>query len=351
MGFFSKSHLKINPLQRKRIMQFKDNNVSWYALWALVILCGVSFLCPLIANEKPLCVYYNKQFYFPILKAYPETQFGGVLKTQADYTDTAVKHLIQQKGWALYAPIPFSPDTIDENITDNVPSRPSLRHLLGTDDQGTDVLSRLLYGMRTSLFFGFILTFVSLFFGVSIGAIQGYFGAKTDLLLQRFTEIWSGLPVLYLLIIMSSLVTPNFWWLLSIMSLFNWMILANVVRSEFFKTRAMDYVIAAQAMGVSTFTIIKSHILPNALTSTITYIPFILNISIGTLTALDFLGFGLPPGEPSLGALVLQAKNNPHAPWLRLIAFISIGSLLAILTFIGEGIRNAFDPNFQKNFT
>ena len=244
----------------------------------------------------------------------------------------------------LWPIIPYGPQTINYNIPSPAPSPPSLENWLGTDDQGRDVLARLIYGYRTSILFGLYLTLAASIIGIAAGATQGYFGGKVDLFMQRFMEIWSGLPILFLLIILSSIVEPNFWWLLIIMTLFSWMTLVGVVRAEFFRTRAFDYVRAAEALGVPTFRVMRRHILPNAMVATITYLPFILNGSIATLTSLDFLGFGLPPGSASLGELLTQGKNNIQALWLGLSGFFSIAILLSILIFMGEAVRDAFDP-------
>lgn len=339
-----KSNKITNSISRRRIRQFVQNKRAYYSSIIFAILLISTSFIQYIANEKPIIVIYDHHIYFPIINDYPETTFGGTLESFTDYKNPKVLQLIQKKGWILFSLIPFSPNTINFYLDTPVPTPPSHTNWLGTDDQGRDILTRLLYGIRTSLFFGILLTVFSSLIGILIGATQGYFGGKIDLFGQRLTEIWTGLPVLYLLIIVSSLIVPNFFSLLIIMILFNWMILASVVRTEFFKTRSFEYVKAAETLGLSSFTIMMKHVLPNALVAIITYLPFMLTISISTLTALDFLGFGLPTGEPSLGELITQAKNNPYAYWIGITAFTSIGAILTLLTFIGEGIRDAFDP-------
>jgi microcin C transport system permease protein len=328
---------------KRRLAQFNQNKRAKRSLVFFIIVFLISIFADFICNENPLLVCYKGQFYFPIFSNYAETTFGGDFETEANYRDPVVIGLINQNGWMLNAPVSFSPSTINFNLTQPAPAPPSSENLFGTDDQGRDVLTRLLYGFRTSILFGLFLTLGSVCIGVLAGAIQGYFGGKTDLFMQRFIEIWSGLPILYLLIILSSMVQPNFWWLLSIMMLFSWVTIVGVVRAEFFRTRSLDYVRAAESLGVPTWQILWRHMLPNAMVATVTYIPFILNGSIATLTSLDFLGFGLPPGSASLGEMITQAKNNIHAPWLGLTAFLAISFLLSLLIFIGEGVRDAFD--------
>ena len=337
------SSCRLSAISKKRLAQFNNNKRAKRSLIFFIIVFLVSIFADLICNENPLLVRYKGQFYFPIFSNYAETTFGGDFETEANYRDPVVIDLIKQNGWMLNAPVSFSPSTINFNLTQPAPAPPSNENLFGTDDQGRDVLTRLLYGFRTSILFGLFLTLGSVCIGVFAGAIQGYFGGKIDLFMQRFIEIWSGLPILYLLIILSSMVEPNFWWLLSIMMLFSWVTIVGVVRAEFFRTRSLDYVRAAESLGVPTWQILWRHMLPNAMVATVTYIPFILNGSIATLTSLDFLGFGLPPGSASLGEMITQAKNNIHAPWLGLTAFLAISFLLSLLIFIGEGVRDAFD--------
>ncbi|OEJ69281.1 ABC transporter permease [Magnetovibrio blakemorei] len=336
--------LRISPINRRRIDNFKANRRGYWSLWIFLTLFIASLGAELIANDRPILVQYNNEYYVPILLDYPETTFGGFLETPTEYSDPDIQDMIREQGWILWPIVHFSYDTVNYALDQPAPSPPSLNNYLGTDDQGRDVAARLIYGFRISVLFGLILTIVSSAIGIAAGAVQGYFGGLTDLLFQRFMEIWSGLPMLYLLIIMASIVEPNFWWLLGIMLMFSWMGLVGVVRAEFLKTRNFDYVRAARALGVSNATIMRRHILPNAMVATITFLPFITSASITTLTALDFLGFGLPPGSASLGELLNQGKANLHAPWLGLTAFFIISIMLTLLVFVGEAVRDAFDP-------
>jgi microcin C transport system permease protein len=298
----------------------------------------------LVANDRPLLVRFEGRFYTPVFRQYPETVFGGFLESETDYRDPEVRELIEEKGWILWPFIPYRYDTINYDLPVPAPSPPTGDNWLGTDDQGRDVAARLIYGFRISVLFGLTLTLFSSVVGIAAGAVQGYFGGLVDLLFQRFIEVWSGLPILYLLIILASVVEPNFWWLLGLMLLFSWMGLVGVVRAEFLRARNFDYVRAARALGVGNGTIMFRHILPNAMVATLTFLPFILNGSITTLTALDFLGFGLPPGSPSLGELLNQGKANLQAPWLGITAFAVLAVMLSLLIFIGEAVRDAFDP-------
>jgi microcin C transport system permease protein len=334
----------ISPLTRRRLDAFCANRRGFWSLWIFLALFFVSLFAEFIANDRPLVVHYAGGWYFPIFADYPETAFGGVFPTEADYRDPDVIKLIDDKGWMVWPLIPFSYNTINYNLPSPAPSPPSRVNWLGTDDQGRDVLARLIYGFRISVLFGLTLTLASSVIGVAAGAIQGYFGGLVDLGFQRFIEIWSGLPMLYLLIIMASFVEPNFWWLLGLMLLFSWMGLVDVVRAEFLRARNFDYVRAARALGLPDRTIILRHVLPNATVATITFLPFILNGAITTLTSLDFLGFGLPPGSASLGELLAQGKANLQAPWLGLTAFFVLAAMLSLLIFIGEAVRDAFDP-------
>jgi microcin C transport system permease protein len=336
--------IRITPLTRRRLDAFRRNRRGFWSLWIFLALFLTTLFAEFIANDRPIVVRYEGGWYFPVLVDYPETTFGGEFPTPADYRDPAVNKLISEKGWMVWPLIPFSYDTINYNLPSPAPSPPSSVNWLGTDDQGRDVLARLIYGFRISVLFGLTLTALSSVIGVAAGAVQGYFGGLVDLGFQRFIEIWSGLPVLYLLIIMASFIEPNFWWLLGLMLLFSWMGLVDVVRAEFLRARNFDYVRAARALGVSDLTIILRHVLPNATVATITFLPFILNGSITTLTSLDFLGFGLPPGSPSLGELLAQGKSNLQAPWLGLTAFFVLASMLSLLIFVGEAVRDAFDP-------
>ena len=335
---------KITPLTRRRLDGFRGNRRGFLSLWIFLAVFLVTLFAEFVANDRPILVRFDGAWYFPIFADYPETTFGGEFPTVTDYRDPALEELIAAKGWTLWPPIPFSYDTINYDLPSPAPSPPSRVNWLGTDDQGRDVLARLIYGFRISVLFGLVLTGLSSVVGIAAGAVQGYFGGLLDLGFQRFIEIWSGLPVLYLLIIMASFIEPNFWWLLGLMLLFSWMGLVDVVRAEFLRARNFDYVRAARALGVSDPVIILRHLLPNATVATITFLPFILNGSITTLTSLDFLGFGLPPGSPSLGELLAQGKANLQAPWLGLTAFFVLASMLSLLIFIGEAVRDAFDP-------
>jgi microcin C transport system permease protein len=337
--------MPLSPVTSRRLSRFRSNRRGDWSLWIFLALFAASLSAEVIANDRPLLVGYQGGIYIPVLKAYPETVFGGFLETEADYRDPEVQELIGEgEGWMLWPPVPYSYDTINYDLPSPAPSPPSADNWLGTDDQGRDVTARLIYGFRISVLFGLTLTFFSSVVGIAAGAVQGYFGGAVDLLFQRFVEIWSGMPVLYLLIILASVVEPNFWWLLGLMLLFSWMGLVGVVRAEFLRVRNFDYVRAARALGVSDGTIMMRHILPNAMVATLTFLPFILNGSITTLTALDFLGFGLPPGAPSLGELLNQGKSNLQAPWLGITAFTVLAVMLSLLIFIGEAVRDAFDP-------
>jgi microcin C transport system permease protein len=340
--------LNLTPLARRRLMNFRANRRGFWSLWIFLALFVVSLFSEFIANDRPIIVSYDGRLYFPVLVDYPETTFGGEFPTEADYRDRHVAKLIATHGWAVWPPIPFHYDTINYALPSPAPSPPDSVDWLGTDDEGRDVLARLLYGFRISVLFGLALTVLSSAVGVAAGAIQGYYGGLTDLLFQRFIEVWSGLPVLFLLIILSAIVQPNFWWLLGIMLLFSWMSLVDLVRAEFLRARNFDYVRAARALGVGSATIIWRHVLPNAMVATLTFMPFILNGSITTLTSLDFLGFGLPPGSPSLGELLAEGKNNLQAPWLGFTSFFVLALMLSLLIFVGEAVRDAFDPRKVK---
>ena len=336
--------MRLTPITRRRFQRFFANRRGTWSLVIFTALFFISLFAELIANNRPILVHYDGAFYFPVFKAYPETTFGGEFATEADYKDPEVAKLIDAKGWMLWPAIPYRYDTIVKDLGRPAPSPPSWRHLLGTDDQARDVLGRLVYSFRISVLFGFLLTILGSLIGIIAGAVQGYFGGLTDLLFQRFLEIWSSMPVLYLLIIMASFIEPGFWPLLGIMLLFGWMALVGLVRAEFLRGRNFDYVRAARAMGVLDARIMFRHILPNAMTASLTYLPFILAGSVTTLTALDFLGFGLPPGSPSLGELLLQGKNNLTAPWLSFTGFVVLALMMSLLVFIGEAVRDAFDP-------
>lgn len=302
----------------------------------------------LIANDKPLIVSYKGDLYFPILFNYSDETFGGELPTPADYQDAFTVKQINDNGWYIMPPIPYSYDTINYTLSIPSPAPPSAGNWLGTDDQGRDVLARIIYGLRLSLLFGLLLTLFSSVIGVLAGAVQGYFGGKVDLLFQRFLEIWSGLPQLFILIIVAGVFIPSFFSLLAVMLLFSWTSLVAVVRAEFLRTRNFEYVTAAKALGVPTFRIIIRHILPNALIATITYLPFIMCGAIIALTSLDFLGLGLPPGEPSLGELLKQGKDNIDAVWLGISGFTILALTLSLLVFIGEGVRDSLDARKEQ---
>jgi len=335
----------MNPIMRRRRDAFIRNRRGFWSLWLFLLLLLVTLFAEGLANDKPLLVRYDEGWYVPVLRSYAETEFGGEFATEADYRDPFVQELITEKdGWLFWPPIPFSYDTVNYALPSPAPSPPTADNWLGTDDQGRDVTARLIYGFRISVLFGLVLTVLSSIIGVAAGAVQGYFGGVTDLLFQRFIEIWSGMPQLYLLIILSNVIVPSFWWLMLIMLLFSWMALVGVVRAEFLRGRNLEYVRAARALGMSHGRIMFRHILPNAMVATLTFLPFILAGSVTTLTALDFLGFGLPPGNPSLGELLAQGKDNLHAPWLGITAFLVIGLQLSLLVFIGEGVRDALDP-------
>jgi microcin C transport system permease protein len=334
----------MRPMNRRRLRQFLSNRRGLISLVVFGLLFGISMFAEFLANNRPFLIYYDGQFYSPILRDYPETTFGGDLPTNAVYTDKELVHSIEAKGWMLWPLIPYRYDTkvTGEGRTALLP--PSWAHPLGTDDLARDVLARLIYGFRISVLFGFVLTILSSIIGIAAGAIQGYFGGWVDLSFQRFLEVWHSMPAIYLLIILASFIQPGFWTLLGIMLLFSWMALVGYVRAEFLRGRNFDYVRAARALGMLDVRIMMRHILPNAMTAALTYLPFILAGSVTTLTSLDFLGYGLPPGSPSLGELLLQGKNNLNAPWLAFTAFAVIALMMALLVFIGEAVRDALNP-------
>ncbi len=334
----------MTPLQQERVARFKANRRGFWSLWIFAALFGLSLFAEIIANDKPVIVRYDNAFYFPIWNTYSETEFGGEFETEAIYRDPFVEELINEKGWAIWPIIRYSYQTINYALPGPAPFQPTGENWLGTDDKGRDVLSRLIYGFRISVLFGLTLSVFSSVIGVTVGAIQGYYGGKVDLIGQRFIEVWSGMPQLFMLIILASVVQPTFWWLLIITLLFSWMALVGLVRAEFLRGRNFAYVTAARALGVNDRTIMRRHILPNALVATLTFMPFILSGSITTLTSLDFLGFGLPVGSPSLGELLAQGKNNLQAPWLGISAFLVLSIMLSLLVFIGEAVRDALDP-------
>ena len=336
--------IHLNPLTQRRLMQFRANHRGYWSLWLFLLLFGLSLGAEFIANDRPLLINYRDSFYYPVFKDYAETDFGGVFPSEANYRDPYLAQLINEHGWMLWPPIRFRYDTVNYQLPVPAPAPPSSDNWLGTDDQGRDVMARLIYGLRISVLFGLLLTLTSSIVGVAAGAVQGYFGGRLDLFFQRFLEIWGGLPQLFILIIVSSVVTPGFWTLLLILMLFGWTSLVGVVRAEFLRARNFDYVRAARALGLTDGRIIFKHVLPNAMVATLTFMPFILSGSIVALTALDFLGLGLPPGSASLGDLLRQGKDNLQAPWLGVSGFMVTALMLSLLVFVGEAVRDAFDP-------
>ncbi len=338
------SRFALSSLNRRRLANFRANKRGFWSLWIFLVLFGLSLGAEFIANDRPLLVRYDGDFYMPVFKDYPETTFGGMFPTTTEFRDPFVQDLINEKGWMVWPVIRYHYDTISMDLGQPFPSPPSADNWLGTDDQGRDVVSRLLYGFRLSVLFGLVLTVLSSIIGVAAGAVQGYFGGWIDLLAQRVLEIWSGLPQLFVLIIVASIITPGFWTLLIILLLFSWTALVSVVRAEFLRARNFDYVRAARALGMGDAKIMVKHVLPNAMVATLTFAPFILSGSVTALTALDFLGLGLPPGSPSLGELLRVGKENLQAPWLGITGFMVLAVMLVLLVFIGEAIRDAFDP-------
>jgi microcin C transport system permease protein len=336
--------IHFTPLTRRRLAQFRANRRGWWSLWLFLLLFGFSLGAEFIANDRPLLVYHQGSFHVPVFKDYAETDFGGVFPSKANYRDPYLAKLIDEHGWMLWPLVRFRHDTVNYNLPVPAPAPPSTENWLGTDDQGRDVLARLIYGLRISVLFGLLLTLTSSVIGVAAGAVQGYFGGRVDLLFQRFLEIWGGLPQLFILIIVSSVVAPGFWTLLLILMLFGWTSLVGVVRAEFLRARNFDYVRAARALGMSDGRIMFRHVLPNAMVATLTFMPFILSGSIVALTALDFLGLGLPPGSASLGDLLRQGKDNLQSPWLGISGFVVLSLMLSLLVFVGEAVRDAFDP-------
>jgi microcin C transport system permease protein len=357
----------LSPLNQRRLKNFKSNRRGYYSLWIFLVLFVGSLFAELLVNDRPIVVSYKGEILFPVLTDYPESKFGGFLAT-TDYRDPFIQDEILQNGWMVWPPVRYSYGNVNKEIADPAPARPwwmmDREHRcsrypegvsdknctlgnwnwLGTDDQGRDVVARLVYGFRISVLFGLTLALISSVVGVVAGAVQGYFGGWIDLGFQRFIEVWTSIPALYLLLIISSVIAPSFFVLLGILLLFSWVSLVGVVRAEFLRGRNFEYVNAARALGVSNVTIMFRHLLPNAMVATLTFLPFILNGSITTLTSLDFLGFGLPPGSPSLGELLAQGKENINAPWLGLTGFIVISLMLSLLIFVGEAVRDAFDP-------
>jgi microcin C transport system permease protein len=365
-----KGWIRLTPINQRRLANFRANKRGYWSFWIFLALFLVTLCAELIANDRPILARYKGEWLFPAVVNYPEEKFGGFL-ARTDYRDPVIADEISKNGWMLWPPVRFSYSTINLDLPKPAPSPPTwtLRdsdckviaekrggstcrdiewNWLGTDDRGRDVLARVIYGFRISVLFGLTLAAVSSVIGIAAGAVQGYFGGWTDLVFQRFIEIWTSIPSLYLLIIISSFIAPSFFVLLGILLLFSWVNLVNVVRAEFLRARNLEYVKAARALGLTNSKIMWKHVLPNAMVATLTMMPFILNGSITTLTSLDFLGFGLPPGSPSLGEMLQQGKSNLQAPWLGSTAFMTIALMLSLLIFIGEAVRDAFDP--RKTF-
>jgi microcin C transport system permease protein len=361
----------LSPVNKRRLQNFKANKRGYWSFWIFMVLFVLSLFAELIANDRPIIASYKGELLFPIVVNYPEEKFGGFLAV-TDYRSSFVSDEINAHGWMIWPPIRYSYRTVNSEISHSAPTRPfwlmdkkercsaypkgvddpnciiGNMNWLGTDDQARDVAARMIYGFRISVLFGLTLTIISAIIGVSAGAVQGYFGGWTDLLMQRFIEIWSSVPVLYILLIIASILPPGFFVLLGIMLLFSWVSFVGIVRAEFLRARNFEYVNAARALGVGNWTIMFRHLLPNAMVATLTFLPFILSGSITTLTSLDFLGFGMPPGSASLGELIAQGKRNLQAPWLGLTAFFTMAIMLSLLIFIGEAVRDAFDP--RKTF-
>ncbi|MCO6051456.1 ABC transporter permease [Mesorhizobium sp. RP14(2022)] len=361
----------LSPLNKRRWQNFKANRRGYWSLWIFLVLFVLTCCSELIANDRPLIGMYKGELIVPVAVDYPEEKFGGFYAV-TDYRDPVIQDEIEANGWLIWPPVRYSYRTANNEIPEAAPAKPSWMYSkeercarypqgvndrnctvgnwnwLGTDDGARDVLARVIYGFRVSVFFGLLLTIGSAVIGVSAGAVQGYFGGWTDIIFQRFIEIWSAIPVLYLLMIVAAILPPGFFILLGLMLLFSWVGFVGVVRAEFLRARNFEYVNAARALGVPNRTIIVRHLLPNAMVATLTFLPFILNASISTLTSLDFLGFGLPPGSASLGELLKQGQRNLNAPWLGLSGFVVISLMLSLLIFIGEATRDAFDP--RKTF-
>lgn len=337
--------MKLSPVSQARWQRFRHHRRGYWSLWVLVIIFGLSLGAELIANDRPLVVHYQGKWFFPVAVDYAESDFGGPFASLADYQDPWLIAHIKRQGFMIRPPIHFSATSINFATDRPFPSPPSASNWLGTDANGGDVLARLLYGTRISLLFALMLTGCTSLAGIIAGAVQGYYGGRIDLLGQRFIEVWSGMPILFLIILLSSVVQPGFWWLLAITALFGWMTLVGVVRAEFLRARNFDYIRAAQALGVTDRVIISRHMLPNAMVATLTFLPFIMCGAISTLASLDFLGFGMPLGSASLGELLLQGKNNLQAPWLGISSFVALALLLSLLIFIFEAVRDAFDPS------
>ena len=369
-----RSRPRLSPLNQRRLRNFKANRRGFWSLWIFAVLFILSLFAEFIANDRPILISFKGEYYMPIFKDYSEETFLGdeAFLPNTDYRIPEIREAFEEHGWAIWPPIRYSYSTTVLEVPEPAPSKPSWLHgaekrcaqfdggasgpdchmgnwnWLGTDDQARDVMARAIYGFRISVLFGLVLTAAAALIGVSMGAVQGYFGGWTDLVLQRFVEAWASIPVLYIILIIAGVLAPGFWILLGILLLFSWVGFVGVVRAEFLRARNFEYVNAARALGVGNKTIMFRHVLPNAMVATLTFLPFILNGSITTLTSLDFLGFGLPPGSPSLGELLKQGQNNPQAPWLGFSGFFVISLMLSLLIFIGEAVRDAFDP--RKTF-
>ncbi|WP_430513712.1 ABC transporter permease [Pannonibacter phragmitetus] len=366
-----RGRFSLSPINRRRLANFRANRRGYWSLWIFLVLFGLSLCAEVLVNDKPVLVSYKGELLSPVLVDYPEEKFGGFLAV-TDYRDPFIQDEINANGWMIWPPVRYSYRTVNRDIPVPAPAPPSWMmdkeqrcaryplgaedpgctmgnwNWLGTDDQGRDILARLVYGFRISVIFGLVLTIASSGIGIGAGAVQGFYGGWVDLLFQRFIEIWSAIPTLYLILIISSVLIPGFWTLFFILLAFSWVSLVGVVRAEFLRGRNFEYIAAARALGVSNRTIMWRHLLPNAMVATLTFMPFILNGSISTLTALDFLGFGLPPGSASLGEMLAQGKNNLQAPWIAITGFFVISLMLSLLIFIGEAVRDAFDP--RKSF-
>jgi microcin C transport system permease protein len=342
-GFWPFKGLVLSPITRRRLANFRANTRGFVALWTFIILLMITLPAEFIANDRPLVVDYDNHLYLPVLFNYPESTFGGFLAV-TDYRSPFIRDQMKQHGWVIWPLIEYSYNTINRDPTAPAPAPPSRENWLGTDNQSRDVLARVIYGFRVSVLFGLVLSFFSSIIGVTAGAVQGYFGGWIDLSFQRFMEIWQNLPQLYVLIIIASVIQPSFWSLLGILLMFQWMTLTRLVRAEFLRARNFDYIRAARAMGIDNVTIMWRHAFPNAMVATLTFLPFVLTGSITALTTLDFLGFGLPPGSASLGELLNQGRSNPQAPWLGLTGFAVLATMLTLMIFIGEAVRDAFDP-------
>ncbi|MFT8244041.1 ABC transporter permease [Roseomonas sp. BN140053] len=337
--------MTLSPLNRRRLANFRANRRGYWSLWIFGTLFAVTLFAEVLANDRPILARVEGKWFFPVITEYAESDIlSDGFPTAADWRDPELLRAVEERGWAIWPAVPYSFNTVVRDLGTPAPSPPSARNLLGTDDQARDVLARVIYGFRISVLFGLVLTLLSSAIGIAAGAVQGYYGGWVDLSMQRFIEVWSGMPQLFLLIILASVIEPGFSTLLIFLLLFSWMSLTGVVRAEFLRGRNLDYVRAAKALGVSDLGLMVRHILPNAMVATLTLLPFILSGSVTVLASLDFLGFGLPPGSPSLGELVAQSKNNLQAPWLAATAFAVLGGTLTLLIFIGEAVRDAFDP-------